>query len=135
MIADITWSGVAERLIATGIIAAITAFVTLAVLRYQTRDLARAVEQLFKTAQAHEKQLAEMNNERTKLELRTTKTFSTRAEYSHLLVQQASNHRELVGSIDDLGKSFRDSIGKVHKRVDGLADRTSRLEGPVKAKT
>ncbi len=127
-LAEISWGGIGERLLSTGIVAGVTAMVMLGVLKYQTRDLARAIVELTRTLKQHERDIADIRNERTQCELRSVKTMATREEFAQTLVEVSANHREQMTRLDAIADSFRSSVAKAHGRVDALTERTTRVE-------
>jgi len=122
MLAEITWSGVGEKLIATAIAAVVTAVVTalvmLPVIRYQTRDLVRAVARLTKSIADHEKQIARIRQERTECQLHAAHEYASKDELVRLVADGNRNTEKIYMAVQD-----------VHGRVTRLSEELHEFRG------
>ena len=123
-------------LVTTALTWLVSARVTGAVMREQARQLKGSMKDLLADVRALTSDVHGLRDGlhaaeegRTQCELRAVKTFTTREELTRVLIQVTAGTENLANRMDDLGKSFRDSVGKVHGRVDDLQDRVGGLEG------
>ena len=72
--------------------------------------------------------LATVRQERTECELMASKQFATREELAQLMVASSSSNRQMITAFGKLQDTVRNSIASVHRRVDELSERTTRVE-------
>ena len=111
------------------ITAAVSAVIALRVQRRDIEALSAAVKTLFDNRDAHERRLDALNGQRAACELRAAQTYATREELIHVIGETAANHRVILNEIKELAEAYRQSVGKVHSRVDDAVNRIARLEG------
>ncbi len=138
----ISWGFVGAALIVWALTTALTwliaAKITSAVLREQNKNLRGIIDELkadvAKISSTIGKLYADINTLRTDragCELRATKRFATQIQFTQTLVEVSANHREVLERLDAMSDSFRESVAKVHSRVDELQERTTRTEERV----
>lgn len=128
-LAQITWGGIGERVIASAIVGVIMVLAAVPVIRWQMRSMSDALARLTDTVDGHETKLAALTQQRTECELRASRHYATREEFAQVLVETAGSHRETMARLDGMGTSVRESVGKVHARLDDVSERLARIEG------
>ena len=122
-------------LLSSGLTWLVASKITTAVLREQNKRLGESVtelkgqmDRLSETIGTLYERINDGRQERSECELRAIKRYATRDELMQSLVQASANHREVMTAMDDVRKGIRESVAKVHGRVDQFADRVTRLE-------
>jgi phage shock protein A len=115
-------------------------FMSTRLLRAENENLRKMLASIVSELKAIREDLADLQHEnetlrteRTSCELRAGKSYAGRDELVRTMVDTAAAHRELMARLDSMGSSLRESIGKVHARVDDVHGRLSHLEGKVHA--
>jgi len=75
-----------------------------------------------------QKQLDDARAERSTMELRAAKTYATREEFTQMFGQMMACHQKEIERIDEIAKDFHASNGRVHSRIDDLANLVARLD-------
>lgn len=79
--------------------------------------------------------LNEAVRQRGKCELRAAQTYPTRGELMRIIVDQTAQGREVFNKLDSIQKSMRDSVAKVHGRVDDAVKQLSEIKGQLKGRS
>jgi len=106
----------------------ISARVTTAVLKKQIEALAAEIQSIHVTVRLLSDRIQRAESERASCELRCVKTFALKGEFAQLYGEIAGNHRETLGKIEASAKDSRESVARVHRRVDELAESVTRVE-------
>lgn len=116
-------------LITSAVIQLVVAGITSVVaVRIAVAVLAKRTDQLERRQDRHDDEIASIGEARHACELKAVKTYSTKDHFTRLLVDAAANHQQIVDRLDELGNRVRESVGKVHGRIDTLAERVTRVE-------
>ena len=133
--AGFTWGGLGERLLTVVAAAGLTGLITVYALKAQLGALKETVGSLAQTVETHGKSIVEIKLERMDCEMRSTasvdarvRDLATRGEFAQVLVESVANNRQAMDRIEEIAASFRNAVGKVHSRADGLAERVTRVE-------
>lgn len=78
--------------------------------------------------------LNEAAQQRIACELRASRTYPTRAELMRVIVDQTAQGREISQQLEFMQKSMRESVAKVHGRVDELVKELSAINGWLKGR-
>lgn len=114
--------------------------VTSALLSQQNEQMTKAVNKLTdkverlstSVGKMHGKiddRVGQLRQERGACELKAAKTFSTREDLGGAMIRMSTNHSEQMEKLESIDKSVRDSLDKVHGRIDGVLAKTAKLEG------
>ncbi len=115
----IDMGNIVERLISWIVIGLITGGITVAVMRSQMKALVSMVADLTTTVADHERQLADLRTDRTTCELRSSRTYATRAETARLISDQTNQYREIMTKLDDMSATLH---GRINRVETGLAE-------------
>ncbi len=109
--------------------------VTSAVLHEQNKQMAQAIETLFDKISSVFTRLDDLKDQiatgkeaRKDCELRAVKSFATQDQFAQTLVEISANHREAMSKLETIGDKVRESVARVHRRVDETGDRLTRVE-------
>ena len=103
-------------------------------LKLQQKDMAittKAVAELTKAVRQNTADISEARRERAGCELRATGRYATRDELVRAVTDQTAVMRGVEDKMDSLGSSMRESVGKVHGRVDRVAEDVAMLKGSL----
>ena len=65
-------------------------------------------------------EIHDLDKERSNCEIRASQTYASNEQVGQLIVQQVSSNNALRNLIEDMAKGLRESIGKVHGRIDAI---------------
>ncbi|HUW99944.1 MAG TPA: hypothetical protein VMY35_03115 [Phycisphaerae bacterium] len=122
-------------IVTQAIASALTARITAAVLSSQTKNLHESLGKLAAAVASHEEQIAQLRIDRAGCQLEAARTYSTRGELMRVVVDQTALSNQLFTRIDEFQTSMRDSVGKVHTRVDEAVKELSEIKGQLKERS
>lgn len=122
---QITWEGIAERLISTAVMGLLIAGITIAVMKQQLNALAERFGELNGRLGKIDERLvkdeaitAVQGRERVQCELRGAQTYATRAEIARLIAEQTAQDARTGEKLD-----------QIHGRITELAKQVAELRG------
>lgn len=134
-LAAISFDGIVERLITTGIVAVAVGSVALAIVKQQSKSLATAVKGLTDAVGRHETQISDLRLGQATAETRSLQTFATRSELLQVITQQTAAWSRSETKIDAGRRDTSDKLDKVHGRITDLATSVAALAGPQEGKS
>ncbi len=109
-----------------------SSWLTLRLLKQQTEGLAAAIRSLTDTVRQHDEQLAALRMDRVNCELRAAGQYAHRGELVRAVTDQTSAWRRVDVKLDSMAAGVRDSVSKVHKRVDELVVEVAEIKAAAK---
>ena len=101
------------------------------VLKAQMEGVVLRVGHVEKRADGHDEKIAALDRERAACELRSSRAYATRGELVRVIVDQTALSNQLFTRIDEFQTSMRDSVGKVHTRVDEAVKELFEIKGQL----
>ena len=131
--------GIVEKLIVAGIVAVvasvITAYITSKILIERIKQLVETVAKITEALEKRDielavihREMADLRNDRTACELRSSRSYATRPEFAQLVAEMAGNNRALIGEVRSVGDKFRESVSNTHRRIDEMQKAIAGLE-------
>ena len=131
----IPWGNVigygAVSLLATALTWLVAGKVSTSVLRQQNTQLDKSIAEHTRMLGELYDRVGEIRRERSECEIRAVRRFATAEQIIDASATVNGNHREVMSKLDGLQQSVRDSIRRVHDRVNGHQDRLVELETKI----
>ena len=134
-VGEFSWGDAAERMLMVLASAGLTGLITIYVLKAQVAGLKEQFAEMARTVRQQGSKIEAAGQERMACELRCSqamrvqeKTFATRDEFALTLTETVIGNKQQMERLDEIAQSFRDSVGKAHKRIDDLLQRVTRVE-------
>jgi len=112
----------------------VTSWITLKLLKQQTGDLSEGFKTLSATVANQQTQINQLALDRQKCRTEAAERFATKAEFVQLMRSSNESDRRVVNKLDEMRNDVGEKIGKVHKRVDDIAEDFHRFQGEMKGK-
>ena len=134
-VGEFSWGDAAERMLMVLASAGLTGLITIYVLKAQVAGLKEQFGEMARTVRQQGNRIESAGTDRMACELRCAqalrvqeKGLATREEFALTLTETIAGNKAQMDRLDEIAQSFRDSVGKAHKRIDDILVRVTRVE-------